>query len=280
MRAIKRGAGYNDLQKDSAGNKVFKGCWHGQYRLRNTGGKPGYHQINYISAYRMIRKVANLGGDVSSLPTTNPEWITHNTYTSIKDQFANGKIGGRSWAEAIDNLPNGDYNSTMQDFMRSIYEPQIYSGTAAHKKSLRKCFLYGMALHHVADTYSHSTFVYKQFNSMIVHSGFNSSQEHINSGETTYFANEYAHDLTFKPNRFKDAKYAAQRVVLACAGNSIGIAETYKPDFSITTGYRGYYLGRVWTYAKQVKGTIDNPQDDPSFSSYFSTFHYMAPFNE
>ncbi len=98
------------------------------------------------------------------------------------------------------------------------------------------------------------------------------------------FNNEYAHDLTFKPNRFKDAKVAAQRVVLACAGNNIGIAETYKPDFSVNlnnnTGYRGYHLGRVWTYAKEVNGTIANPVDDSSFSSYFSTFHYKAPINE
>ena len=284
MRAIKRGAGYNDLQKVSANSseKVFKGCWHGQYRLRNSGNGTGYHLINYISAYRMIRKVANLGGDISSLSSTNPYgWITNNTYTSIRNQFVNNKIGGRSWAAAIDQKPTGTYDANTQNIVNTIYQnPQIYSGTEAHKKSLRKCFLYGMALHHVADAYSHSTFVYKQFNSMIVHSGFNSSQEHIESGETTYFANEYAHDLTFKPNRFKDAKYAAQRVVLACAGNSIGIAETYKPDFSITTGGRGYYLGRVWTYAKEVNGTISNPQDDPSFSSYFSTFHYMAPVGE
>ena len=292
MRAIKRGAGYNDLEKISSTSrkKVFTGCWHGHYRLQNSTDYTGFHQLNYISAYRLIRKIGNLGGDVSSLPSTNPyNWITNNSYTNIYSKFANGGIGSKTWAEAIDKKPTGTYSESVEDIVDLIYQnPKIYSGTEAHLKSLRKCFIYGMAVHHVADTFAHSTFVYKQFNSMIVHPGYNSTNvdenPHARSGETTYFPNEYADDITFKPNRFKDAKAAAQRVVLACVGQSVGIAETYQPDFSVnlnnTTGYRGYYLARVWTYAKEVHGGVNSPSDSPAFSTYFSTFHYKAPINE
>ena len=283
MRAIKRGAGFNDLEKTSpvGGTKVFKGCWHGQYRLKNSEDNTGYHELNYVAAYRLIRKIANLGGDVSDLPVNNPySWIVNSSYKNIYRKFENGGIGNKTWADAIDQKPTGTYNAATQNIVDNVYyAPQIYTGTTAHKKALRKCFLYGMALHHVADTFCHSTFVYKQFDSMIVHAGFNASSEHIASGETTYFPYEYAHDLSFKPNRFNDAKAAAQRVVLACAGESVSISETYRPDPSIAvespTGYRGYRLGRIWTYARTVTGDSESVLE-----SFFDTIHYKAPINE
>lgn len=281
MKAIKRGAMYNDLEKKENGEKVFPAHWHGQYRLLNDDGK-AYHENNYIADYRLIRKLANNNGDSSGIKRTDCKWIRDANFNSIISRFKNGKLAGKEWSAVIDQKPNGTYSAENASLLNAYYDTKLYTGTNSRKATLRRCFLYGMALHNVTDAYSHSTFAGQSLYQLIVHT----DKEESSLINKEKYTNKRAHDKTFLPNRFNDAKSAAVRVVRACKdiGEHVNIAETFAPNPNASTipkvGSRGYYLGRVLYYAEEVNGTIESHKEDSKFKKYFNAIDYNAPINE
>ena len=160
-----------------------------------------------------------------------------------KSKVSLTEVGGKPWEEAMETkLDNGDTEI-------------LYTGSAARKAKLRRCFLYGMAIHQLTDTFAHSA--YKK----------DASGKYIFLRDT-----KEEDDKNIGGARLEDAKAGAQRTIIAYltkpedakAGQegSIGNIINFSPKLGTEGEDRGYYLANLKKYALEA----NNGKDADSFS--------------
>lgn len=144
---IKKGAVYPDSCKTEVKKeKVFKLYWHGIY-FTTTHNR----EINYIACYRFITKIAAFSGDTSNFKK-GVYGLPKEDYESMKSMVSKTGIGNKkleggwfTWKKAMGKDPDDDSR-------------WLYAGDSEWLATLRRCFLYGMAIHQATDVFAHSAF--------------------------------------------------------------------------------------------------------------------------
>ena len=235
LRIMKRGAGYPDNTKyshtvgdNTAGKTVYPIYWHGQYTKRNASNK--LVNVNYMACYNFMIRIAEKnesyfikGFDAQFIPYDKAmNWTFHYKYDNgIVTGLADEGCDEPGYFRFVNNYP-----STSEEFS---------------DQDLRKCFLYGLALHEVTDTFAHSSFKLVG-NKYIKYNSHNADQPDI------------------QPKRWQDARAAAQRTIKNYNDNKgaaydekvyIGI-QAFSPAKANRGASEGYYLANVKKYALQA----------------------------
>ena len=281
LRIMKRGAVYPDNTKyshtvgdNTAGKTVYPIYWHGQYTKRNASNK--LVNVNYIACYNFMIRIAEKGGDITASNTlvekvTNPNSKYYLPGITAKE----AEIMRAKFKKTVDDDGNESYfikgfdaqfipyDKAMNWTFHYKYDNGIVTGLADEgcdepgyfrfvnnypstseefsDQDLRKCFLYGLALHEVTDTFAHSSFKLVG-NKYIKYNSHNADQPDI------------------QPKRWQDARAAAQRTVKNYNDNKgaaydekvyIGI-QAFSPAKANRGASEGYYLANVKKYALQA----------------------------
>ena len=252
LTVMKRGAIYSDYAQNADGSKTFVIYWHGLHKSAN------HSTLNYIAEYRFITKMAAYSGDTSSF-TTGVVGLSSGAYSAMKGKVSTTSIGGKTWKVAIDTMPSS-LNATSG---QALYGTSYYTDGSSNnrKKKLRRCFLYGMAIHAAMDTFSHAS--YKRINGQYIH----------------LMDTAYEDDPTYCPDRYEDARAAAQRTIKAYMDipsnphtgqeGSIGGIGTFSPAMSNRGAAEDYYLARPIQYAHACTN------DNTNWGTYDSWFQYI-----
>lgn len=246
LTVIKRGAIYPDIQHDT-----FKAWWHGS------------EARNYIACYRFMSKMATFAGDTSKISKgVNGLSESAEEFKTMKSQISLSKIGNKTWEGAIDTKwPNSS-------LIAETFDTPLYTGGSIRKTKLRKCFLYGMAMHAATDTYAHAAYTMRSAAGKIEHDGTNGG----------------ADNPKVCPNRFEDAKKVAQETVRAYKA-SVADAENNQTENSVKgiaglevfvpkayPGSRGYYLGNLLKNATAADYGFGTSQ----LSTWFKDLNYTV----
>lgn len=257
LTAMKRGSLYPDKPKytDNETQKVFTVFWHGQYSTNN------YPDVNYIACYRYITKLALYAGDHSNFN----QGVT-GLSTTFFDKM-NGKISA-SQIKGTDNEWKGWGNHFVMGDDPNDAGEYLYRGSDSRKTTLRRCFIYGMAIHQVTDSFAHSAFYSK------------SPDQHI---EHTNIYNpdiKDADNALVCPNRFVDARAGAQRTIQVYLnyvnnnGSGIGGISGYAPALVNRGADEGYYLANVKRYAIEANGGTNTTD----FNDWFDYINYPVSY--
>ena len=246
LTAMKRGGTYSDKPKytsgSNQGDNVFAIFWHGQYNTAN------YSSVNYIACYRYITKLAKYGGDHTAYSNGVPGLEYKN---KMDEKISASQIRGtdNAW------IGWGNHFVMGNDPNNSGY---LYSGSASRKLTLRQCFIYGMAIHQLTDSFAHSAYSSKSSSGRIVHPN--------------------ADNATVCPKRYQDAKAGAQRTINTYinfknnGGSGIGGINAYAPASANQGSAEGYYLANVTNYA--IAANSGNNSSD--FTTWFQYINYTV----
>ena len=258
LNVMKKGSLYPDSVKyvgnDNKKHHVFALFWHGQYYSSNHD-----IYINYISSYRFLTYIAAYAGDTNNMDGENVIGLTKSQKNSIKSKITANYIYGE-----------GKVPTNWENVLGSFYTGLSKNLQARMKRS----FLYGMALHQATDTFAHSTYTARDKKSYIGHEiiGVDSNKNEL----------KRADQASICPNRFTDAKAAAQRTInlylnYRKTGNindGIGTVEVFKPAKENIGKPEGYYLANVMQYAQEVN---DGTSNDKIVNWFIYIFYDNAP---
>ncbi|MCL1891095.1 MAG: S8 family serine peptidase [Coriobacteriia bacterium] len=179
VTALKLGAIWPDYARDKyAQDKSFGNGNFGMVHWHGGGGV-----TNYIKACKLITQIANKAGNTTGIAVpSNFDADTGKRASDIIKIFDSGKkIDGLTWAEV---------------FEKKTGKPFDLSANTTITTNIKKCFIYGLAIHTATDTFAHRAFV--------------SYPTKLDKPDST----------SLIPERFGGAKYAAERVAI-CAHNSV-----------------------------------------------------------
>lgn len=192
--------------------------WSGDTSEEITG------ESNYIANYIYLTRIAANAGKTSGLPTTG---MHEKDINRIKADISTEKIGGVKWSEEFakigSNIPVTEEN--------------------------KKLFIYGIAMHHVADVFAHSIwadFEWKEKDGIqrIKHFKLkDGSKAPTNCDLTTMF-----------PRRYDMANQVIKNVLSKAYSNSVGTIKDFLPLPSFWMNPKGerFYLGNFQQYALEA----------------------------
>ncbi len=137
-KVIKLGAVYPDTA-DELKTATHHPQWHGYY----------YGACNYIGCYQLVQRIGKGAGNIDSYTNNNPiPGLTQYDYLEIKKCFGKNSetFCGKSYASIINSVLIG--------------EKYDMSTEAGRKQAARyrRCFIYGLSMHIMADTFAHSAY--------------------------------------------------------------------------------------------------------------------------
>ena len=138
VKVIKLGAVYPDTI-DALKTATPHPQWHGYY----------YNACNYIGCYQLVQRIAKGAGNIDSYSDRNNPipGLSDSDYLVIKNCF------GKNSATFCDK----SYASIINDNCKLQYKYSL--NTEADRKRAsryRRCFIYGLSMHIIADTFAHS----------------------------------------------------------------------------------------------------------------------------
>lgn len=214
---VKKGARYPDTESDLLldgkeinGKKlyVFAGMchnpwWHGYYQKAEVKNKAGNYEgkyfNNYVASYIYLTRLANefKKGGVASVP--------NGVTATIKNEIKND-VGKIDWVRLYGYVPS--------------------SGT-------KRAFVWGMALHSLADSFAHSTWTKKY-------------------GVITHAPDEDTDNVTVVAQRWKHAKKAVDSAISKYKSGE-SVSGTFS-DYSIVKSATDYKMVNIYKYMKEVAG--------------------------
>lgn len=205
---VKKGARYPDVGPTHKG-MTLNPWWHGywQKKLGNTR----QYTVNYVAAYVYITRLAN------------------------KEQYG-GAVG----------IPGGMSATVSSSIISDINIIDWASEDALKEKNpssgKRRAFIWGMALHSLADAFAHSA--YRKVDGAY-HAITHSTGKYTGADSTTIV-----------PKRFEDAKDAVGLAMKKYTDSSCpsGSYEEFKPVFYKRDGKGNYKLGNIYGYVWAVAG--------------------------
>ncbi len=186
-------------------------------------------ESNYIANYIFLTRVAANGGETRD-EVNNKEYpssgVRDKDIKRIKEDISPSEIGGVDWSTVFAAVGSGIENT----------------------KENRSLFIYGIAMHHVADVFAHSTWAditrkVKENGEWIERNGI---QRIVHSAG--------ADKTTMRPNRYKAANIAIKNVLGKACSNAVGTIN----DFAIPVYSWGlleeerFYLGNFQKYAQEA----------------------------
>lgn len=138
VTVIKLGAVYPDIA-DELKEATPHPQWHGYY----------IDNCNYIGCYQLVQRIGKGAGNIDSYTDNNPiPGLSQDDYLKIRDCFGKNSetFCGESYASIINSV--------------SIVEKYDMSTEAGRKQAARyrRCFIYGLSMHIMADTFAHSAY--------------------------------------------------------------------------------------------------------------------------
>ncbi len=225
IKLLKAGAVYPDDKDFGMQYMEYHPEWH------------GYYIKNYVANYIFATKIAKKAGNVTELSKAKGQ--SNDCYESMKKQFKDMKINGKSWTTVIKNKTGLDYKN--QD--------------APTKEKWRKAFLYGMSIHILTDTFAHSCFTRETDGSIL---------------ELTH--RRGADSVDCYVNRYKSAKEAALFGLTNyednCKGDPVDFAAA-----AINGNYlHGFLLKGITNYA--IASNPSNSVSNADLRSFFAKINY------
>lgn len=137
VTVIKLGAVYPDIA-DELQTATPHPQWHGYYE-----------GCNYIGCYQLVQRIGKGAGNIDSYTNNNPiPGLSQYDYLKIKNCFGKNSetFCGKSYASIINSV--------------SLYDEYDMSTEAGRKQAARyrRCFIYGLSMHIMADTFAHSAY--------------------------------------------------------------------------------------------------------------------------
>lgn len=139
LAILKAGAVYPDKSNSGiSGGTTHWPEFHGGYKYNTADGTS--YAVNYIACYEFITRIALKNGDASSFKSrTAILGLGSESYYWIKDSFTSTKVGDRKWSKVLPEI-------------------KVNGQSVKDTKKNRKYFTWGIALHALADMFSHKTY--------------------------------------------------------------------------------------------------------------------------
>lgn len=143
VKVIKLGAVYPDTV-DALKKATPHPQWHGYY----------YNACNYIGCYQLVQRIAKGAGNIDCYTDGNNPipGLSNSDYLAIKNCF------GRN----SETFCGKSYASIINDNCKLQYKYSLNSEADKKRASrYRRCFIYGLSMHILADTFAHSAYTVK-----------------------------------------------------------------------------------------------------------------------
>lgn len=233
VTVIKYGAVYPDIVDDLK-TATPHPQWHGYY----------IDNCNYIGCYQLVQRIGKGAGNIDSYTDNNPiPGLSQDDYLKIRDCFGKNSetFCGKSYASIIRNNCKLEYNMSTE---------------AGRKQAARyrRCFIYGLSMHIMADTFAHSA--YTVDGEKINHNG--------GSGKVGE-----ADNTSYLPSRYECAKRGVGKTMQNLQNNT---AYGYL-DFA-TACEREYYLSDHTFYIRNIF-LYAYFNGLPSNSYLYNVIHYI-----
>ncbi len=237
VTVIKLGAVYPDMADELKGATPHP-QWHGYF----------YGGCNYIACYQLVQRIGKGAGNIDSYANSCPvPGLTQNHYLEIKNCFGENSetFCGKSYASIINSV--------------SLYDEYDTSTEAGRKQAsrYRRCFIYGLSMHIMADTFAHSSYTVN--GEKINHDG--------GSGKVGK-----ADDKEYLESRFECTKRGVGKAIQNLQNNT---AYGYL-DFA-TACEREYYLSNHTFYIRHLL-LYANDNGLPSNSYLYNVLRYVDLF--
>ncbi len=207
---VKKGARYPDLVQSCKG-MTSNPWWHGYWQKKS--GDTRQYTVNYVASYVYITRLANKKqyGGTAQIPNGMSDTVSNSIISDVN---------GINWSHE-DTL--GKYGDT---------------------DGRRRAFIWGMALHSLADAFAHSA--YRKLNGSyhaITHSGKYTGADNVK----------------VVPKRYRNAKEAVALAMkkYTASGHPSGTYMEFKTAYSAMNGdeIEDYKLGDIYKYVVAVKGS-------------------------
>lgn len=206
LKILKAGCKYPD-KKATSMEGMDSEPYHG-LAWNSTVGRGGEDfgiRSNYLANYIYLTRVAMNAGSTAGISSVNG-MNSVDRYKIIED-FANGKVGGKTYSEAFSLMGIGGLDSSDDEN--------------------KKLFIYGIAMHLVGDVYAHSTWIKNGTQAVRI-------KHHDNEDKTVCDYN-CCDNTNYYPKRFEAAKQVMKNVIIRAYNKSEGQLQ----DFGISIGYYG-----------------------------------------
>lgn len=226
---MKAGATYSDIKPNGMKGNLQQ-YWHGRV------------DSNYIANYIFVTIVALTGGDMTNAENLKVPGLEPAIYRDIKNKISTTELFGRTWESAMNEI-------------RGI---PIYTDK---KKRWRQVLIYGLALHLATDAFAHSSY-YKAADGTLKRYLHKGDDDNPNPD---YDPNYAADHISCTENRWKCAYHTAGWVTFSCAVKEEGCVSDFSSYFYPC--WKGFYMGNIYTYAKQADPQYDRKQLEIEFKS-------------
>ena len=198
--------------------------------MKGLGDNPWWHggyKTNYIAAYIFATRVAE----------------------------KLGKGSAASSASVVSGLSASDKSSMLSDIGKISW-----SSVGMDTEGKKRAFMWGIAIHTVADVFAHSAFVYSKSAGKWCHLAHGEKNE-----KTGVIPNNYADNTGKYDGRFYSAEAVVGKIVAKY--DSANGAGTYKQFSGISSGKKEYRLGDLLENIKSTTSdSVSSPYDDYSIS--------------